>query len=142
MNKYIISTLLSAVLTATAATQTAQAAVVKDNESAIDSLKTLPNSENAKAIFHKYSVHNQTTDSLGFTHYTLIPKVKGKIVDESEIKVHVNPQRKIIMINGATDAKVQTPSNSMQLSKAQALSKAFGSIGIKQSDVKTSQVKL
>lgn len=104
MNKHIISTLITVVLTTTVATQTTQAAV-KDNQSAIDSLKTLPNSENAKAMFHKYSVYNQTTDELGFTHYTLVPKVKGKVIDDSEIKVHVNPKGKVVMINGATDAK-------------------------------------
>lgn len=135
MNKHILSTLITVVITTTAATQTTQAAV-KDNQSAIDSLKTLPNSENAKAMFHKYSVHNQTTDELGFTHYTLVPKVKGKVIDDSEIKVHVNPKGKVVMINGATDAKDQIPSNKIQLSKEQALTKAFDAINMKQSDAK------
>ncbi len=136
MKKYILSTLLLYTAFSTAIHTEHSYAAVKDNQTAINSLKTLPKSENARVSFNKYSVVQTSTDELGFTHYTLAPKVKGKLIDDSEIKVHVDPQGKVVLINGETDTNVQEPTNKIQISKDQAITYAFNAISIKQDQAK------
>lgn len=128
MNKKLFSTIFTvSVLTATLTTQV-EAAQVVDNNTAIESLKTLPKSANARALFNKYTVIETKQDDLGYTHYTLSPKVKGKVVSDKEIKVHVNPQGKVVLINGETDVDLPSPINAVTLTKQNALNKAFAAI--------------
>lgn len=131
----IISTLIVATTISTTLTSQSQASQF-DSKSAVESLKTLPKSENARALFNKYNVIDTVTDDLGFTHYTLTPKANGKVFANKEIKVHVNPQGKVVLINGETDAKVSNPTNTVKLSKQTAISKAFEAINIKESEAK------
>lgn len=91
MNKNLLfSIIVTSVLTATFTTHT-QAAQVTNNKTAIESLKTLRKTAHARTLFNKYNVILTETDGLGFTHSTLSPTVKGKVVSERAIKVHVNP---------------------------------------------------
>lgn len=136
MNKKLLSTIAITSAVAIALTSQADAAQVTNNQTAVESLKTLPSSTNARATFNKYMVINTTTDELGFTHYTLSPKVKGKVVSKKEIKVHVNPQGKVVLINGETDAEVKEPINTVKLSKQDALNTVFSALKTNQSEVK------
>ncbi|TDM39883.1 peptidase M4 family protein [Macrococcoides goetzii] len=50
--------------------------------------------------------------------------------------MHINPQGKVVLINGETDAKISNPTNIVKLSKQAAISKAFEAINIKESEAK------
>lgn len=132
MNTKVLSTIIGTSFLAVTLSTQVDATQVKDNKSAIESLKTLPQEANARALFNKYNVIETKTDELGFTHYTLSPKVKGKVIGDKEIKVHVNPQGKVVLINGETDAEIKEPTNTVTLSKQEALNYAFSAINTTQ----------
>lgn len=50
--------------------------------------------------------------------------------------MHINPQGKVALINGATDTKISNPTNTVKRSKQTAISKAFDAINIIESEAK------
>lgn len=107
---------------------------VEDKQDAKKALKELPASKNIKKNYSDYSVEKVEKDKQGFTHYTLYPKFNNKLATDQEVKVHVNPQGKIVLINGELDAKNMKPSNSVKISKDEALNQAFKAINIQRSE--------
>ena len=61
-------------------------------------LKALPGSENVKNHYKDYVV-TDVKDNKGFTHYTLQPKVGNVFAPDEEVKVHVNTEGKVVLIN-------------------------------------------
>lgn len=95
-------------------------------------LKNLPGTKAIKQTYNQYEVTDVQQDELGFTHYTLQPKSNGRFVPDKEIKVHVNPQGEVVLVNGALDAKAIQPTNAVTISKAQAITNAFNAINVNQ----------
>ncbi|TDL98269.1 peptidase M4 family protein [Macrococcus brunensis] len=109
---------------------------VHNKQDAKHALKNLPGSKAVKKNYKQYEVVATETDSEGFTHYTLKPKVNGKAALHSEVKVHVNKEGQIVFVNGDLDQKTLAPTNTQKLSSADAVDKAFETAGVKQSEVK------
>lgn len=82
----------------------------------------------ANLIIEFPSIKELKTDEKGFKHYTLVPKVNNVDVYKQKIKVHVNKQGKVIMVNGNIDQDKILPSNSVVLTKDEAIDNAFKSI--------------
>lgn len=93
-------------------------------------LKDLPGSKNIKKLYKHYEVVDVQKDDLGFTHYTLQPKAKGKFATDKEVKVHTNSKGEVVLVNGETDAQAVEPTNDVQLTREQAVDKAFNAAGI------------
>ncbi|MGV2928941.1 M4 family metallopeptidase [Macrococcus capreoli] len=135
MSKKLISPVLLSLLVATSvsgheayAKENTPKVKVTTKADAINSLKSLPNSKKAKQFAKFYDVVDTTTDELGFTHYTLQPKLHGKFIDNQQIKVHVNKAGEVVLINGDTNKAVTTPTNSVTISKDTAIDNAFTAI--------------
>lgn len=87
-----------------------------------------------KDNYKDYDVVNALTDDLGYTHYTLQPVVDGIHAKDQEVKVHVDKEGKVVLINGAIQSEKVDPTNSVSISKEDALSTAFKAVDIKQSE--------
>lgn len=103
---------------------------IKDKNKAFQALKLLPNDKNAKKQFKHYKTVDVNTDQLGYTHYTLQPKFKNAYVPDREVKIHTNPQGKVVLINGDTGGSEIKPSNTVQIHKKEAIDKAFEAISM------------
>ncbi|WP_414045622.1 M4 family metallopeptidase [Macrococcus equi] len=143
MNKKLLATAVSATLLgstlniqADAQTQSYKQLEVKQkvqNKQDIKNvLKNLPGAKAIKQTYSKYEVTDVHQDELRFTHYTLQPKANGRFATDKEIKVHVNPQGEVVLVNGALDAKEVNPTNTVSISKYQAIQNAFNAININQ----------
>ncbi|TGP40341.1 aureolysin, partial [bacterium M00.F.Ca.ET.229.01.1.1] len=62
-----------------------------------DKTKTKSINKNA---FKQYKVINSNTDSTGVSHYKKKKKINNVLADDSTIKVHVNRDGKVSLING------------------------------------------
>ncbi|WP_414054776.1 M4 family metallopeptidase [Macrococcus equi] len=139
--KFITPILASLVASATFMTPVSHAAEdtnvkVTTPVQAIESLKTLPNGKKAKKFAKYYNVTDVTKDALGYTHYTLQPKVHGKLTNALAIKVHTDAKGKVVLINGDTNTALPAPVNTVSLSKAQAIDNAFTAIHTTQAEAK------
>lgn len=139
--KLITPVLLSLLVTSTFAGHDAYAkenakVKVASKADAINSIKTLPNGKKAKHFAKFYDVVDTTTDELGFTHYTLQPKMHGKFINSQQIKVHVNKAGEVVLINGDTDKAVPTPANSVNISEDTAVENAFTAIHTTKAEAK------
>ncbi|QHW36321.1 peptidase M4 family protein [Staphylococcus ursi] len=105
---------------------------VKSKADANKALKELPS--DVKDNYKDYDVVNALTDDLGYTHYTLQPVVDGIHAKDQEVKVHVDKEGKVVLINGAIQSEKVDPTNSVSISKEDALSTAFKAVDIKQSE--------
>ncbi|MDJ1155302.1 M4 family metallopeptidase [Macrococcus caseolyticus] len=93
-------------------------------------LKDLPGYKNLKKNYKQYEVTNVEKDNLGYVHYTLHPKAKGKFATDQEIKVHTNDKGEVILVNGAIEAKTIAPTNNINIDSKTAISEAFKSLSI------------
>ncbi|UBH12957.1 M4 family metallopeptidase [Macrococcus armenti] len=98
-------------------------------------LKQLPKKYAIVENLDKYVVKEVSTDEKGFKHYTLIPKVNNVEVLSQVVKVHVNKNGKVVMVNGNIDQENIVPTNQVKINKEAAIANAFNAIG-------TSQVKV
>ena len=154
MKKFIAPAVLSSVMLASlvpghvaeaksdASKSLAQLEKVHDKQDAKKALKNLPGSKEVKKNYKQYEVVSAETDNLGFTHYTLKPKVNGKAALHSEVKVHVNQEGQIVFVNGDLDQKALAPTNSQKISSETAVDKAFEAAGVKESEVKNMDRKV
>ncbi|MHB7941527.1 M4 family metallopeptidase [Staphylococcus capitis] len=125
-------------------------AKVTQQTDAPKALKALPGSENVKNHYKDYVVTDVKKDNKGFTHYTLQPKVGNVFAPDEEVKVHVNTEGKVVLINGDTDAKKVKPTNEVTINKEQASKKAFEAVNLnpekaknmKEDAVKTNKVEI
>lgn len=125
-------------------------AKVTQQTDAPKALKALPGSENVKNHYKDYVVTDVKKDNKGFTHYTLQPKVGNVFAPDEEVKVHVNTEGKVVLINGDTDAKKVKPTNEVSINKEQASKKAFEAVNLnpkkaknmKDDAVKTNKVQI
>lgn len=108
--------------------------IVKQKADANKALKELPTE--VKDNYKDYDVVDEKTDDLGYTHYTLQPVVDGVYAKDQEVKVHVDKDGQVVLINGAVKAEKVDPSNSVSISKEDALSTAFKAVDMKQSEAK------
>lgn len=86
--------------------------------------------------FDQYSVVAVEKDPLGYTHYTLRAKVNNVNVTSQEIKVHVNPENQVTLVNGDLNQGTIAPTNTVQLTKDTAVSAAYQAIGKTATQVK------
>lgn len=108
-----------------------------DNKSQVQEvLKQLPGNPNIKESYKQFEVTNDYKDNLGFSHYTLKPKVGQYTVEDKEVKVHTNKNNEVQLVNGDVNTEKVTYTNKQNLTKEQAVEKAFSSIGKKESEVK------
>ncbi|WP_086427981.1 M4 family metallopeptidase [Staphylococcus cornubiensis] len=108
--------------------------IVKQKADANKALKELPTE--VKENYKDYEVVDEKNDDLGYTHYTLQPVVDGVYAKDQEVKVHVDKDGQVVLINGAVKAEKVDPSNSVSISKEDALSTAFKAVDMKQSEAK------
>ncbi|WJP97501.1 M4 family metallopeptidase [Macrococcus bovicus] len=93
-------------------------------------LKDLPGYKAVKKSYNQYVIVSADKDSLGFTHYTLKPKANGKFAINSEVKVHVDANGNVVMVNGDLDQSTLAPTNTQQLTQVQAIQKAYAAVGV------------
>ncbi|UBH12955.1 M4 family metallopeptidase [Macrococcus armenti] len=99
-------------------------------------LKMSPINKNVKANLDQYKIVETKKDKKGFKHYTLVPHVNGVKALNSEIKVHTDAKGNVTFINGELNQKKLVPTNTVTLSKVDAVTKAFTVTDFKQSEVK------
>lgn len=104
--------------------------VVKQKSDVKNVLKELPESEKVKKYYKNYGVTEVQTDKLGYTHYTLAPKVKGKFATDKEIKVHTNNDGEVVLVNGDTNTKEVTATNEIKITKQEAINNAYEALNI------------
>lgn len=108
---------------------------VKNTNAFRQILKSLPKDNAIRTQYSKYIVTAKEKDDLGFTHYTLQPKVKGHLVADKEVKIHVSPENEVVLINGETDTLIHTPTNQIVLSESEALDIVYDAIGYQPEDL-------
>ncbi|MBF9298388.1 MULTISPECIES: M4 family metallopeptidase [Mammaliicoccus] len=99
-------------------------------------LSQLPGNPNIKKSYKQFEVANEFKDNLGYTHYTLKPKVDNYVVEDKEVKIHTNDNQELELVNGDVNTEKVTYTNKQSLSKDEAVNKAFESIGVSQNEVK------
>lgn len=102
--------------------------------SVLNTNKTKTESINKNA-FKQYKVINSSVDSTGVTHYELKPKINHILANDSTIKVHVNSDGNVSLINGHIHRQHIDVNNKVKLSSSQAEKLAFKAIGKKSNDV-------
>ena len=107
---------------------------VHSQSEAHEVLKELPS--DIKKNYEDYEVVKAEKDKLGFTHYTLQPVVDGAFATDKEVKVHVNKDNKVVLVNGEVEAKKVKPTNEVEISKDKAIDRAFQSVDVKSSEAK------
>lgn len=109
---------------------------VKSKADVMESLKEAAPEKGIKNYTKYYSIEKEQKDNMGFTHYTLYPKVDKHIAKDREVKVHVNPKGKVVMVNGELKAPEVKPKNNVSLSKEDAINKAFKAVDINRNEAK------
>lgn len=99
-------------------------------------LKQLPGNTKAQENYEQYEVVAVEKDQLNYTHYTLKPKAADAYATNKTVKIHVDNNQKVVMVNGDLNTKKLAPKNTKKLSENQAIHKAFNAINLKQSAVK------
>lgn len=102
--------------------------------SVLNTNKTKTESINKNA-FKQYKVINSSVDSTGVKHYELKPKINHILANDSTIKVHVNSDGNVSLINGHIHRQHIDVNNTVKLSSSQAEKLAFKAIGKKSNDV-------
>ncbi|MBI5974079.1 M4 family metallopeptidase [Staphylococcus canis] len=133
--KLIASTVLTGVLTlmsqhsASAATiRPVEDTPVHTNKDVVSMVQHTIQSRNHLKQPIQFSIVKSETDALNYTHYTLHPKHQKHLATDYEIKVHVNPEGHIILMNGDLKISPIQPNNLVKLTQSQALSSAFQNI--------------
>ncbi|MGO1758306.1 MAG: PepSY domain-containing protein, partial [Mammaliicoccus vitulinus] len=109
---------------------------VSSKTEAQEVLSQLPGNPNIKESYKQFEVTNEFKDNLGYTHYTLKPKVDNIVVEDKEVKIHTNNNKELELVNGDVNTETVTYTNKQSLSKDDAINKAFESIGKNQNEVK------
>lgn len=115
---------------------------VQSKQDAKNTLKNLPGSKEVKKNYKQYEVVSVQQDDLGFTHYTLKPKVNGKAGLNTEVKVHVNKEGQVVFVNGDLNQEKLAPTNTQQISAEEAVNKAYAAAGITKDEVKNQDRKV
>lgn len=131
----IVTTLSQNVYADTLSHKTLNGIAIKSNIDIKNSLKSL-NKDFSKYYKH-YQIIDQDKDNLGYTHYTLVPKKENKEALNKQMKIHVNPQGKIVFINGDMTATPLTTTNIVNITTQEAIDTAFKSININPYEAKT-----
>lgn len=63
-------------------------------------MSQLPGNPNIKKSYKQFEVANEFKDNLGYTHYTLKPKVDNYVVEDKEVKIHTNDNQELELVNG------------------------------------------
>ncbi|MFQ3902322.1 M4 family metallopeptidase [Staphylococcus sp. 50Mo3-1] len=109
------------------------------NQHAQDLVKDTSKTKNEafnKNAFKQYEVAKKNTDKTGVTHYTLKAKINDVTSSDSTLKVHVNKNGDVKLINGSIDKPYINLKNSNEITSAQAEENAFKSIGKSKEEVK------
>lgn len=114
---------------------------VTNQEEAIELLKGVTSDSKRKkrsldTNFNQYIITQTKLDNNGYTHYTLKPQIKNVIAEDKEIKIHVDQNNEVKLINGDLKQKTISVDNKQLLTNDEAINKAFQAIGINQNDVK------
>src|SRR5699024_7149594 len=78
---------------------------------------------------------NSSVDSTGVKHYELKPKINHILANDSTIKVHVNSDGNVSLINGHIHRQHIVVNNTVKLSSSQAEKLAFKAIGKKINEI-------
>lgn len=105
--------------------------LLQDNAQKLIQNKTKAKDESyVRSAFDQYHVVKKEADQSGSTHYTLEPNKDNVTASDSRIKVHVNNDNKVTLINGNLDKPKIETTNKVQLSKNDAEDKALSALGI------------
>ena len=113
-----------------------QAYNVKADVDLKDVLKNMSEDYNIKDNADQYELVKKEKDDLGFTHYTLKPKVDGYFADKAEVKIHTDKTGKVVFVNGDLDQEKLEVKNEAKIDKNKAIELAFKSIGKSRDEVK------
>ena len=100
-----------------------------------DVLKNISGEHSIKNNSDQYEVVKKEKDDLGFTHYTLKPKVDGYFAENAEVKIHTDKSGKVVYINGDLDQGKLEIKNEVKIDKDKAIDLAFKSIEKSPSEV-------
>ncbi len=109
---------------------------VSSDSEAKSILKSLPQSLDVTKNYAQYEVVNTEKDDLNYTHYTLKPKVNSAYATDQEIKVHVDPNDRVVFVNGDLNAQKASVSNSKKITVNRAINRAFNAINESPTSVK------
>lgn len=90
----------------------------------------------SKNAFKQYKVINKNVDTTGASHYELKPKINNILANDSTIKVHVNQQGNVSLINGHIHRQHIDIKNEANISPSKAENLAFQAIGKQKNEVK------
>ncbi|MFD2867362.1 M4 family metallopeptidase [Kurthia populi] len=99
-------------------------------------LQQLPGNNKASENYEQYQVVDVEKDELNYKHYTLKPKVDSVYADNQVVKVHVDDNEKVVLVNGDINAPKVSFNNSKKISQSKAVNKAFKAIGQTKKSVK------
>lgn len=99
-------------------------------------LKGVSDEYSVKHNSDQYELVKKEKDDLGFTHYTLRPKVDGYFAEKSEVKIHTNESGKVVFINGDLEQGKLEVKNKTLIDKNKAIDLAFKSIEKSRDEVK------
>lgn len=75
-------------------------------------LQQLPGNNKASENYEQYQVVDVEKDELNYKHYTLKPKVDSVYADNQVVKVHVDDNEKVVLVNGDINAPKVSFNNS------------------------------
>lgn len=101
-----------------------------------DVLKNVSEDYKVKDNADQYELVKKEKDDLGFTHYTLKPKVDGYFADKAEVKIHTDKDGKVVFVNGDLDQGKLEVKNETKIDKDKAIELAFKSIEKSRDEVK------
>ncbi|WP_250673879.1 M4 family metallopeptidase [Paraclostridium ghonii] len=113
-----------------------QAYNVKADQDLKDVLKNVSDEYKVKDNADQYELVKKEKDDLGFTHYTLKPKVDGYFAESAEVKIHTDKTGKVVFVNGDLNQGKLEVNNETKIDKEKAIELAFKGIEKSRDEVK------
>ncbi|GAA0702203.1 zinc metalloproteinase aureolysin [Paraclostridium ghonii] len=113
-----------------------QAYNVKSDKDLKDVLKNVSDEYKIKDNSDQYELVKKEKDDLGFTHYTLKPKVDGYFAQSAEVKIHTDKTGKVVFVNGDLNQGKLEVKNETKIDKEKAIEIAFKAIEKSRDEVK------
>ncbi|WP_250673880.1 M4 family metallopeptidase [Paraclostridium ghonii] len=110
---------------------------VKGDNDVKDVLKNVSDEYKIKENANQYELVKKEKDDLGFTHYTLKPKVDGYFAQSAEVKIHTDKTGKVVFINGDLNQGKLEIKNDTKIDKEKAIQLAFKGIEKSRDEVKS-----
>lgn len=141
MKKKIISTTLSTAIASTLLANGVYADSIDKKSldttniisSKIEAKKLLSNLPGNYAIeknYNQFTIKSVERDTKGFKHYTLVPKVNGVEAINRDVKIHVDKNGKVVLVNGELNKGEVKATNQIKVTSEEAVDIAFKSIAV------------